>query len=138
MPDHEIVSLPRSVLTSPLCAAFDTALAPREFRREIWRGSLADQPAGPQNGGGRSHGDGCRALARRLCSAPDSHTDSDIHSSGTGSAWRLTLTTWLLGIPLASAAWCGLRHVLSSGTAQPNLFDDLMGAALALILLLIP
>lgn len=49
-----------------------------------------------------------------------------------------TVTTWLLGIPLASAAWCVLRHVLSSGSAQPNLLDDLMGAVLALILLLIP
>jgi hypothetical protein len=49
-----------------------------------------------------------------------------------------TMTTWLLGIPIALAAWCGLRQVLSSGTAQPNLFDDLMGVVLALGLLLIP
>ena len=49
-----------------------------------------------------------------------------------------TVTNWLLGIPLALVAWCGLRHVLSSGKAQPNLFDDLMGAVLALVLLLIP
>jgi hypothetical protein len=31
-----------------------------------------------------------------------------------------------------------IRHVLSSGKAQPNLLDDLTGALLALALLLIP
>jgi hypothetical protein len=32
----------------------------------------------------------------------------------------------------------GFEHVLSSGSAQPNLFDDLVGIVPALILSLIP
>lgn len=51
--------------------------------------------------------------------------------------WRF-VTTWLLGVPLALAPWCLIRHVLSGGMAQPNLLDDLIGGMLALVLLLVP
>lgn len=51
--------------------------------------------------------------------------------------WR-QMTTWLLGIPVVLTPWCLIRHALSSGTAQPNLFDDLLGALLAVVLLFIP
>lgn len=137
--DDGVVPLPRSVLTSPLCAAADAALAPTGFRRKTWNQSLAEHRKTVAHGD-----DGAMGWAAGLWLGAffplliviliASFLIPGLDQPGL---WR-QVTTWLLGIPLVLAPWCLIRHVLSSGKAQPNLLDDLTGALLALALLLIP
>lgn len=47
------------------------------------------------------------------------------------------VTTWLLGLPLAGAGWCLLRHVAGGERARPNLVDDIVIVVVALVMALI-
>lgn len=139
MLDDVVVPLPRSVLTSPLCAAADAALAPKGFRLKTWKESLADHrqtvPHGDDGAMGWAAGLWLGAFFPLLIVILI--PSFVIPGLGQPGLWR-QVTTWLLGIPLALAPWCLIRHALSGGKAQPNLLDDLTGAVLALAFLLIP
>lgn len=47
------------------------------------------------------------------------------------------VTTWLLGVPLAGAGWCLLRHVAGGERARPSLVDDIVILVVALVMALI-
>lgn len=47
------------------------------------------------------------------------------------------VTVWLLGVPLAGAGWCLLRHVAGGERARPSLLDDIVILVVALVMALI-
>jgi len=47
------------------------------------------------------------------------------------------VTVWLLGVPLAGAGWCLLRHVAGGERARPSLVDDIVILVVALVMALI-
>jgi len=47
------------------------------------------------------------------------------------------VTVWLLGVPLAGAGWCLIRHLAGGDQARPNLVDDIVILAVALLMALV-